>query len=65
MDRAYTNQLASVLRRGLVGVMNSRTLLQHAQQQGPGSLQFFNPQLTMNEREKITESLLTGIKVKA
>ena len=46
------------------GVTDSRTLLQNAQQQGPGRLQFFNPQLTMNEREKITESLLTGTKVK-
>ena len=44
--------------------MNSRTLLQNAEQQGPGRLHFFNPQLTMNEREKITESLLTGTKVK-
>lgn len=49
--------------QGPGGVLDSRVLLQSAHVEQPGTLPFFNPQLTMNEREKITESLLTGVKV--
>ena len=44
------------------GVMDSSTLTSTSQN-GKQRLRLFNPQLSMNEREKISESLLTGIKV--